>query len=963
MLAGILAAAACVARPPPSSAPARLAEEDAGSEEKDDPSPYVLTPGSSGNAESIALGKSEVGVIVDGVRIVMSGRRVRVARQVAISPLQSATPIPARMGGGFLFRGENALYTSDRFDGDLRALAYFPGGHLSQLSFASDTVLVRANDGQRWMLGLPGGARVPVEPPSLVDLAARDDGRVVVLTDRSRLLVSIDGGKTFRDGTEQLRSAPQAIERRDDALYVSMQEGQAVRLETDGRLSRVEQIPELPPPEKDPRWRPGEPPLRFALRVGAMAEDESTAIVATNGDIVRLALRSGSIVSVQSGKVPPDATCEAVRTPEDVLFLCARRSAQERIVISGTLFGKVPSMEQSFAAPGTFFVGDDGAVAFGGPCAGPHRDDAVCVRTSGGSWREHSATGDAGASLAVQRWVPRSDGSAVGLVFQGQPSLIDTATGDVRIFADGELPTTGPGTGGRGHYVHRGGGLLVDREWSFTPEGSLRGWIQGRSASIPTSGPPTSSAFVGDQTTYGLAGPFALGLTNEGRLFQTIDRGLTWSEVAAPPSLASKSRGGRQVQCSALGCLLGPWLRLGYPAQAPSPLLSGVQVPPPAEVSSFASAAPLECEPDGPVRARTIGDGDHELGLGAVLLPQGAEVQQFPRMLVHPVNSNEPEGNDEVAKRAVIHGVGSGGGLRQTIHWLAPFDPAGAARTQGLGAGDIASGARAAGVAVDDLLSDFSLSRVVPVTPADPAAPGDLLFSNDRVLVHVRASGGVRVGVLAEDPSLVPISAAVLPQDELAVLLTDATTTSVQKLTRTGAMVQLFEWKAPGDTERYPANPDSLALGPRGEVGILRLSSGSEPASKLEPARVLLAKGKEIKLAPWSTLRSASDPACRAEPGGYRATVQLVAEWIEKGAASERPEAPSHMLARVRWSEARVCLEGVEVRLRGAEIDRKEPGRHYEQWLVARAWPTPQAARLAVGSGFELRQGQKCQLK
>jgi hypothetical protein len=216
---------------------------------------------------------------------------------------------------------------------------------------------------------------------------------------------------------------------------------------------------------------------------------------------------------------------------------------------------------------------------------------------------------------------------------------------------------------------------------------------------------------------------------------------------------------------------------------------------------------------------------------------------------------------------------------------------------------------------------------------------------------------------MPEDASLTPISAADTPTDELVVLASNGSMNAVYKLSRGGGLTTVFEWRGGEDSDRYPANPDAVALGPHGEIGVIRMPSGAEPASAGDPARLLLPKGKEGKLAPWSTIALADSPECKADASGYRATVQVMADWMRVEATQERPDASSPVLARVRWSETRICLEGLEVRRKGTEGDKKEPGRHYEQWSVMRVLPQLQSTRIAMGSGFDLKQPEKCVVK
>lgn len=966
----VLAAAAFAAcgpreRPVHVAHPASPVEDAQAPAAVEEPSSYVLSAwGGASRGDSVPLGKSETGLLVDGVRVVTDGVRMRSASEVATTALSSVVEVPARLGGGFLFFNDTAIYHADSFDGKLKGLAYFPDAHVHAVDFGFDRALVRSNDGQRWAIRLTDGARVGLEPPGLSELAARDDGLGLVLTDTGRLLATRDAGKTYRDVTNQLRGAPGSIEARPDAIYVTSQEDAYARLEPDGRLGRVDAVPAEPVKERDPRWRQGEAPARVAMRTGVPAEEEGIAVFVANGDVFRVSLRRGEIVSVQTGKVPLDAMCEGVRTPDDALFLCTRHGqTSERFVVSGTLYGKTPQIEQSFPFVAPFSAGDDGALAFAGPCSGPQRDGVACVRTAQGSWVERSPSTDAGSPVALGYVVPRSDGGAVSLQLQTKPySITDLATGDVRTFTDAELTTT-VGRYKSMMYMGKSGGSVL-REWTFQPDGSLRGWSGGRSVTITPGGPVVSTTFVGDNATYGTSGPRALGMSPEGRLFQTVDRGLTWTEVAGPPSQSvgpGSKRSYGSIQCGAVGCSLGPWLRVGFAAEPPKPPLKKVEVPPPHETKPFAEGRVLVCESSGQLRGKSAAQNDRSPGLGATYLPNGVDETHYPRGSIHPVNGGDGGDEGEPGKRAMSFVAPNltPSTYRSTFHYILPFDPQATVRTGTLVASEVAQAIHGGPLTLDDLLSDATFSRAVPITPQDPAAPGGLLFATDRLLVAFRG-GAARVGVLPEEAILSAVSAVDLPGDELGVLVSNGSQSVVFRLQKGGALTQVLEWKGSPDSERYPSNPDALAVGPRGELGVVRLASGNEPASAGDPARLLLAKGKELRLAAWSTLVMADDPACKADPSGYRATVQVTGEWLKPENAQDKPEGAAPLFARVRWSEARVCLEGVEQKAKGFDA---EPGRKLERWTVMKVLPKLEAGRVVVGTGFEYRLPARCTLK
>jgi hypothetical protein len=114
-----------------------------------------------------------------------------------------------------------------------------------------------------------------------------------------------------------------------------------------------------------------------------------------------------------------------------------------------------------------------------------------------------------------------------------------------------------------------------------------------------------------------------------------------------------------------------------------------------------------------------------------------------------------------------------------------------------------------------------------------------------------------------------------------------------------------------------------------------------------------------VPLAPWSTLTSAEDEACKSDVGGYRAIVQTVAPWIRLVGSEPEPDDDAPMLARVHWSEKRVCLEAVELRAADTPIGGDVS---IETWMVAHLTSPVSAGKVAVVPGTEVRQAMTCAL-
>jgi hypothetical protein len=1013
-------------QPPPASDPAAI-------DLPVSPPQYLLAdpPPRAQTSAHIALGKGEgIGGIVDGLRVVSSGGVLRAAKDVAEPPLTAVERIPQWLGGGYLFRSPSALYRAETFEGALQPIATLPAT-VHRISFGPKTMLVRCENGERWVFEMPSGKRAPLEPQGLADVAALRDGRAAAFTDAGSALVTSDGGAHWQDVTAQLRGKPDKVLVHEEALWIVDSAGKAARVEAGGRLASFDRPPAVKPPElrpKDPRWRSDESPVRKALRLGAPLDD-SSAIVASDGDIVRVNVVTGEIVSVSPGKLPPDSTCEAVRTTDDIVLVCASKSGSP-FVASHVTGDKAPLIEQTFPQAGQFYASDDGSLAFAGPCRRAKVSRSlVCVRSQAGSWQELDLdnVGDAG-TFEVSRWVPRPDGTAIGFVVGQAPGLVDARTGELHPWTLDAIPTQVrpallQGTGGKSHYYGKGGyyypggeARLVDRAWTWTGAG-LRGWADGGVAvDVQADGSIAVSPFSFERIAH--SGSFALARQRDGRVWQTIDRGAHWVEVAAPllARAAAQSYQNDPRFCSAMGCDLGSWYRLGWLASAPVPLTPPAVASAPAQIDRDAFPL-LACKLAGESKLTAIPRGEsspEDLGLGASRVPVSNDARSievlrsaFGRLAANPPHGADTSSDGDFSSlRALTWGyvVQENGdtysvqgpskdlaSFRRNLAFVAPFDPAGAVRKTSFGAYDVVAGGRGLGSGLrmlDVFRDDLTIiGGVAPVTPADAAGPDDLLFfgtGSDKQIVGVARSVQGRVRLVVRVRALddaTPVSAVSLPNDEIAVLEVDGNGAShAFKLGgASAAATDLFDLPAPPGSEYYPANSDALAVGPRGEIAVLRTPSGSEPPSARDPALLITPSGgAPIALAPWSTIEPADSAACKGDASGWRATLHAIGPWLRvSGGEQLRVNEEAPMLARVRWSTARVCLEAVELRLpdheqRISTAGQARPQRvdydasffeaTLEPWLVARFVGAPAAARLAIAPGIEQRQPMQCAL-
>jgi hypothetical protein len=1006
------------------SRPAPPAESDAATTPEAPPQYVVGDPTRPNTLTVLPAGEDAMGVVLEGVRFVLRGPTVRTSRDIAEVPLQSAWRIPTRMGGGFLFRARAALYASDSFEGLLRPVVALPAD-VADVSFAPKAALVRSDTGERWMIEPASGKRVPVSPAGLLEVAALDDGRALALVEGGQLLVSTDAGEHWADATASLRAPPKrvfvsrATATQKEALWVETQGATPFGLLPGGRLAAYDTLPTAEPAPslrvKQPAWREEEPPLRRAMRSGAPSRDGSALVVAS-GDLVQVDVVSGAVDVVAAGKLPPDATCVATRTPDDVVFTCARMSGGSFVVAHA--LDRAPVVEQAFADAGRFVVSDDGGILWVGfcdkPMVGQHR--VACVRSPGGGWQQYDldAAGDAGTgpTYNIVRWIPRADGGAIAVVgdIGGTANawgLLDGRTGEVHAWpTDALSPTVRAALqnneGARGSPVDPA--RLADRSWTVTPQGTLRGWATLGNAlgavEVGVDGSLQTSPFTFERIAS--AGAIALARTREGRIWQTLDRGATWSEVAAPPA----ARPGGWVDphaCSLVGCDLGQWYRVGWAPTQPATQPAATTAPPAPRIEQ--SPAPkIACRVTGDVKRASMARDDRspdDAGLGASRLAVSDAKGitdfvrlPFPRRIVGAVRETDPM--DEAASRALVHGPATQPGderlivtsfnhdpmaLVRQVAFVPAFDPLGPVRRGSIATRDLVVAGRGASIAQAELLREDPIpSATVPVTPVDAASPDDLLVQlagGAIALERASSSATARARVAYEagrgDEWRI-LSAAALDGNGVAWLEEDSSGHArVLRLGGSAAPATAFEVDAPPTADLYPANLDALAVGPRGELALLRTPSGSEPPSAADPAVLLVPGAPALPLAPWSTLTSADDAACKADPAGWRVTVQTIAPWLRLDAAGDlRGMEDSFMLARVRWSPARACLEAVELRTQdvtvapGGGAQPSQWGTAWdapvESWAVVRFAGGASAGRVVVIPGAELRQSLECKL-
>lgn len=974
------------------------------------PPQYLLGDPSGVITHVLPLAGGAHGVVVDRRRIVFSRGEPRLAGDRTSEPINGAAKVPARFGGGFLFWTEGSIFRSEAFDSALLPVARTPD-RVESISFGPKAIMVRTSNGERWGISLPKGERVPLAPLGLVDVVALDEGRALGFDDRGSVFTSVDQGEHWTDATAQVKGKPTRVLIHEDELWLEDDATSAMRLEPDGHLSWFDKVPEDPSAElrpRDPRWRGGDYALRTAIRSG-VAIDESTALVLEGGDLYRIDTRTGDVLSVVTGRLPPDASCQGMAVPGDVLFACISRASNNAasFVVSHTLGGDGPSIEQTFGQANLqFYASDDGGLVYGGPCSSAPASGAsnvatACVRLPTGTWEERDLSAivtDAGVGpgdVQVARWIPRADGRVVALVTEPQPGLYDPGTGTLTPVAEELRALVGrsyyPGRPGyRMRYSKHSGGFfyLIDSTWSFLGTTLHGASPSGESLEILEDGRLKPSPY-GFESVFSFQ--LGVGRSKDGRLYQTSDHGASWTEVAAPPTGMDSLE---LLACSSVGCDFGAFYRLGWQLRPPH-AEPAVKNAPSAPAVRRARGVELSCRSSGALVQKLLTRTDSspdDLGLGAMRLPTTSEKNEWlfvrmptPRGIASAWSFGGDGGGDgetSPSLRVLLSGFSTTKddndtlvvngptknilSLRRGVSYVPPFDPTGRVVRGGILLSEVVAAGRRAGMTTDEILANDPTENGSPfsITPQDANAASDIgLHEPSTGLVAVFRGERPRLSVRTQNQngsSPVAVSGVALPGDETAILETEANgaISHVYKV-GPGGLVDLFDVTGVSDMYHL-ANPDALAVGPKNELAIIRTPSGSEPPSTFDPAYAVVQGGPATQLAPWSTMKLADDPACKSDPGGYRTTVQAVGPWIRVTNPEIKVE-DAPMLARVRWTANHVCVEGFEVKMPPLNLSIKASGTSIttttSTWLVAKGGTF---ARVSVAEGIEWRQPLEC---
>lgn len=719
-------------------------------------------------------------------------------------------------------------------------------------------------------------------------------------------------------------------------------------------------------------------PVQAAVMSGVRFPDGS-AFGVVRGAVARVDLATGKILSIATDWLPNGVDCQPLQMEQSVLFACAWDDYQGGSYLLRADGVEPPHVERFFSDDGAFVSDDDGAFGYTGACKaepkfvdpdqyygryryrryydgeeGPENNvqPVFCVRRGPDDWVERRLTLDQDTSLVA--WIPRKDGTAVALVRgtgrgEALPDLArdsqrETSQNGVRVVRlyrelDG---WSWPAQQVRSYYS-RGSNqqTIIDRRYRALDDGTITGWVSSADSESYSSysygTPPRSAGAIlraGGRTevfelpatplTMATGGPFALLTTREGKMFETNDRGRTWRN-AGMSSLAPATM---QGTCSLQGCAFATGARIGWgtPAAAPRIFEEKREEPGKGKVS----LPTLACEPQGMPKAEQSNTSPAAATLGSqakvtIATSFGATlemIRETPDALSAaspygygryspppPIASATPSASASASSKAKAK---SAPVRTHTLVFRPPLDPlAPIVRHNATNAAISGYRSRSAAIPLIGVGSEISFLFF---------ADQNEVLADRTDLVTIPQFDARRYYYYGDPSGMLP---GLRTAANRAFVFGDFRRRS--SLEEHGVPPQRppFYFSFDRETNRRR----TLTLGKRddGSVGVLVLDAAAPETVGVAPfERVASTFGSLIKLAPWSTVTTADDAACRADKKAYLTLVAVdPSTWFTLD-AEKLPGVTlgKQGLALVRWGEERVCLEAIDV----AVVDARRRG-------------------------------------
>ena len=565
--------------------------------------------------------------VVHGVRFRMGSQGGIVTAQERIDDGTVAIPLPARLGGGFLFVLGDTVQRADDWLARPAPIVRAARG-VTDIFVGLDRIYLRTKTGNHVAFDpikgeLPDLGPWP-EDPVVGPFVAFDGWRALALTDLHGAVTTSDAGRTWmkldvpfvpqavfavRHGPETTGwvqtagdLAPEALvlcDAIDPAATGAPQRTTPARcaLVSDsfavGALASCNDVT-LTATRRSPA-NVEAAMLRRALEEG-WPLDDGTVLMLIGRDLWRVSLADGSVVEATAQSVVDDpGRCHAVSLarPDDPAafgFVCGTPHGPTTLFAYGDVDGRVRTIRR-FATPRSAHASGNGGWLVGGSCDEREASSAstYCVGTPdpmgrrtpiGTVWREVHVEDTPGAIAAVTL-----DGKLARIVTEG--NLEDAHLSLVG--ADG-VATTVPL---RLDDLSKGARAAVLRSvWLDGLEerrpGVLSGWlaVEGTvmGVEIDVDGAVHTGTHIQDLVLPFVAGRYGLGWTRSHIGYETSDGGTTWTPFAAPPPLAPS----RVRACGPAGCVFDGWLRIGwgerprevFPSPRAEPIFKSAAPPP-----------------------------------------------------------------------------------------------------------------------------------------------------------------------------------------------------------------------------------------------------------------------------------------------------------------------------------------------------------------------------------------------
>ena len=487
--------------------------------------------------------------------------------------------LPLRLGGGFLFVGATSSRTqlwrakdwlapleplvqlNKRYDD---VVAGFDRLYLVSSRSNTHTVAIEPESGEFLTLG-----KLP-SPPGQGFMVFADAWRAVAVVDFQGPLATFDAGTTWVPlGIE---GSIRGCELDDDAIVIRTKSS-AYALDADGRVAVHTDKPRTTTHDagETPSGPLGRRPLRAAIERGVPIEP-TRALVAHGGSLVEVSTQDGAVVRTVPDVYPKSfSECQGIRLGRGVGFVCGIHNGPTEV------FAYEPPRSLrsvlSYPEPRAVASSGNGAIVVRAPCPGAKPvagQTQYCVRDSHGDLREIRFQGDLGA----ERVVGLSDGR-IAIIIAPRPGaearlvVLDGDKAVTRALSFEELSRRQRAVARRGLWMH--GAIEVK-------PGVLGLWVEAGGPvlglHIGLDGKVQAGALQPTPGVILLSGRFGLVWRHGGEGLETTDGGLTWKGFELPSGRlgrADTSRG-----CSAVGCAVEGWLRVGWGEAAEEDTLQDV---------------------------------------------------------------------------------------------------------------------------------------------------------------------------------------------------------------------------------------------------------------------------------------------------------------------------------------------------------------------------------------------------